>query len=161
MIFISMITKFINFMKNLFNAIVSFTQRILGNVFNTFKEQSHTAVKVTDLLKRVVESPITDVVVTLIPGDVDDKILAKLRTVIGPVAEKTALAHGILQSSDTNSDVVDAVIQKLKELKPELRANFWVTFSAELNLALADGKISFSEAYILAQLAFLEIRKNR
>lgn len=147
-------------MKNLLNSLLAFVTRIIGNVFDTFRAQSHVAVKVTDILKKAVESPIADAVVTLIPGDIDDKLLAKLRSVVGPVAEKTALAHGILQVSDTNSDVIEAVVTKLKEIKPELRSNFWVTFSAELNLALADGKISFSEAYILAQLAYLEARKK-
>lgn len=156
-----MLTKFINFMKNLFNSIASFVRRLVGNVFETFREQSHIAVKVTDLLKNAVESPIADAVVALIPGEGDNIILAKLRTIVGPVAKKTAIAHGILQASDTNSDVISSVIDALKELKPELRSYFWVTFSAELNLALADGKISFSEAYILAQLAYLELRKNK
>jgi spermidine/putrescine-binding protein len=156
-----MLTKFINFMRNLFNSLVAFVTKIIGNVFEKFKEQSYLAVKVTDMLKSAVESPIADVIVTLIPGDTDDKLLIKLRAIIGPVVEKVGMAHGILQASETNSDVIEAVIAKLKEMKPELRSNFWVTFSAELNLALADGKISFAEAYILAQLAFLEIRKNR
>lgn len=156
-----MITKIINFMKKLLNQLISFVSRILGNAFDKFRDQSHLAVRVTDLLKHAVESPIADVVVTLIPGNVDDVLLAKLRRVIDPVVEKTALVHGILQASNSQSDVVASVIAALVEMKPELRGNFWVTFSAELNLALADGKLSFSEAYILAQLAFLELRKNK
>jgi spermidine/putrescine-binding protein len=155
-----MILKFINIMKNLLNNLINFVKKIIGTAFDALKEQSHLAVKITDALKSAVESPIADIVVNLIPGDVDDKILAKLKIIIGPIAEKTALIHGILQESETNSDVVAAVIAKLKEMKPELRANFWVTFSAQLNLALADGKISLAEAYILAQLAFLESRKK-
>jgi hypothetical protein len=156
-----MIQKFINTMKNLLQRLIILFKQIIGNMFSKFREHSHLAVKITDALKASVENPISDVAVILIPGDVDDKILAKLKTVIGPIAEKTALIHGILQESETNSDVVAVIIAKLKEMKPELRVNFWVTFSSELVLALTDGKISLAEAYILAQLAFLELRKNK
>jgi len=147
-------------MKNLLAKLTLLVQVFLDKAFKELRKQSIVVVKVTGLLKKAVESPIADGVVNLIPGDEDDKILAKLREKVVPVLEKVAIAHGILHASSTNSDVINAVIEKLKELHPELRASFWVVFSGELNMALADGKISLAEALILAQLAYVEIFKK-
>jgi hypothetical protein len=148
-------------MKNLFQQIFTWVKTTLGVVFDRFKTISVVAVNVTAKLKFIVESEVLDVAVDLIPGNLDNVILDKVRLVIPIVIKKLALVSGFVQDTDSNSEVVDKVISHLKELNPEGRKAFWVMLAAELNVALSDGKLSFSEAVILTQLTYTEFVKNK
>lgn len=148
-------------MKTLISKLILLVKVFLDKAFKELRKQSILVVKVTDIIKKAVESPVADTVVDLIPGEGDDELLQKLREKVVPILVKVSIAHGILHSSETNSDVISAVITKLKESNPDLRSSFWVIFSGELNLALADGKINLAEALVLAQLAYLEIVKKK
>lgn len=148
-----------NCMKKFLEKLRLFVVSVVGNVFDLFRLNSEVAVKITSILKKYVEDPASDLIVSIIPGDIDNIILAKLKKVLPVVLEKVSLAHGILLSSETDSDVVSAVIDHLKSISPELRAAFWVSFSGELNVALSDGKLSFAEAVALAQLVYINSKK--
>jgi len=148
-------------MKKLFEKLSSFVKSILGNIFDEFKKHSEAAVKVTGNIKKLVESPIADVVVTVIPGDIDNAIVEKLRKVLPEVTQKVAILHGILKENDTNSDIIASVIENLKQMNPDARVTFWVLFSGELNKALSDGKLDLAEAFVLSQMAYIELKKNK
>ena len=148
-------------MKNLFQQIFTWVKTTLGVVFDRFKTISVVAVNVTAKLKFIVESEVLDVAVDLIPGNLDNVILDKVRLVIPIVIKKLALVSGFVQDTDSNSEVVNKVVSHLKELNPEGRKAFWVMFAAELNVALSDGKLTFSEAVILTQLTYTEFIKNK
>lgn len=145
-------------MKNLFAKIINSVKAIFGKSFDLLRDYSHVAVKVTDTLKFAVESPFADLATNLIPGDVDRIILAKLRKVLPKVALQTAITHGILSANDKNSDAIINIIKYLKTLNPDARSGFWITFAAQINLALADDKLTLSEAVVLSQLAFKELK---
>lgn len=147
-------------MKKLFEKLSSFVKSLLGNIFDEFKKHSEAAVKVTGNIKKLVESPIADVVVTIIPGDIDNAIVEKLRKVLPEVTQKVAILHGILKENDTNSDIIASVIENLKEMNPDARVTFWVLFSGELNKALSDGKLDLAEAFVLSQMAYIELKKK-
>jgi len=128
-----------------------------SKAFKFLKENSAIAVKVTQILKTSVESPLADIAVTLIPGEVDNEVLYRLRKIIPEVANKVAIAAGIYEAAKANNEAVTAIVNYLKGLNPEGRTKFWVDFAAELNLALADGKITYTEAVILSQMAYKEL----
>lgn len=148
----------IKFMKNLFTKIINSVKSIFGKGFDLLRDYSHVAVKVTDQLKYVVESPFADLATNLIPGDIDRIILVKLRKVLPKVAMQVAITHGILSTNDKNSNAIISIVEYLKTLNPEARIGFWITFSAQINIALSDDKLTLSEAVILAQMAFKEIK---
>lgn len=148
-------------MKNLFKQIVIWVKSVLGGLLDHFKVFASIAVDITAKLKFIVESEALDTTVDLIPGNLDNKILDKVRLIIPFVVKKVSIASGIASESDSNSEAIDKFIAHLKSLNPEGRKVFWVTFAAELNIALSDGKISFSEAVILTQLIYTEFIKNR
>lgn len=143
------------------NGIVKKVGRFFGNLFRTtgefLRKNSEVAVKATQVLKSIVESPVVDVIVTLTPTGLDNAIAAKLRKVMPEVVTKMALAHNIIEKSTVPSVAIARIVDYLKILKPEARTAFWLQFSAELNHALADGKITFAEAVILAQMAYKEL----
>jgi hypothetical protein len=149
-------------MRNIFKRLIDFVKNKYKDLFVIFRNNSEVAVKVTHSLKNIIENPILDILTDIIPGDLDDKIHEKLRIVIPIVAQKLAIAHGILKESETNSNAVESIIEYLRspEVNVGVRASFWIMFSGELNKALSDDKISLSEAVALAQLVYIEI-KNR
>jgi hypothetical protein len=148
-------------MKKLFEKLSSFVKSLLGNIFDEFKKHSEAAVKVTGNIKKLVESPIADVVVTVIPGDIDNAIVEKLRKVLPEVTQKVAILHGILKENDTNSDIIANVIENLKQMNPDARVSFWVLFSGELNKALSDNKLDLAEAFVLSQMAYIELKRTK
>jgi hypothetical protein len=101
-----------------------------------------------------------DIAVTLIPGELDNAILIRLRRVVPEVTVKMAIAHNIIQSSAVPSEAIAKTVEYLKTLNTTARAAFWVQFAGELNQALADGKITFAEAVALSQLAYVELFKQ-
>lgn len=148
-------------MKNLFQKIVLWVKGMLGSLLDHFKGIAVVAVNITDKLKTIVESEVLDIVVDLIPGDVDDKILDKVRAILPIVIAKVSLSSNIIEGSESNSEAIAKLVEHLKSLNPEGRKAFWVLFSAELNIALSDGKLSFSEGVILSQLVYNEIRRSK
>ena len=145
-------------MKNLFAKIAYSVKNMFGKGFESFRKYSHVAVKVTNELKHAVESPYAEIAVNLLPGNIDNLILIQLKKVLPVIALKMAIIHGVLSTNDKNSDAVLKLIEYLKKLSPDARTGFWLRFSGELNMALADGEISLSEAVILAQMAFKEMK---
>lgn len=142
---------------------INVIQKIVGwysITWDVLRDNSGVAVKVVDSLKNAVESPVADIVTAIIPSDVDDKIKAKLEAVLPVVAEKLAIAYGIIQISDKNTDSVAALIGYLKTINKDARVDFWIRLSGELNVALADGKISLSEAISIAQFVYSEKKKS-
>jgi hypothetical protein len=147
-------------MKNLLKRVFDFVRNKYKSLFDLVRINSETAVKVTAKLKEIVESPITDIITDIIPGDLDDKIHEKLKVVVPKIATKVAIAHGILSVETKDSDAVTSIIDHLKnELNPGLRISFWVMFSGELNKALSDDKITLAEAIGLSQLIYAEMKK--
>lgn len=135
---------------------------VFAKEFELLKKNSEVAVKITNSLKSIVESPILDVATYLIPGDLDDKILVKARSVVPRIAMEMAIAHGIIQQATTNQQVYAAIVEHIRKVhNPEGRVGFWLEFSARLNQALADGKIEFGEAASLAQIVYLELKRQK
>jgi hypothetical protein len=149
----------LEFMKNLFKRITEIIKKLFMDAFEALKLHSIIAVKITDKLKSAVESEVTEFIIESTNTESDDELLEKAKNLLPKVALKIALIHGIVDESSSSSEVIGKLIDHLKSLHPDARIPFWVLFSGELNMALADGKISLSEAFILAQLAYTEIRK--
>lgn len=153
--------KIINYMKNLFQQIVLWVKGVLGNLLDHFKVGAKVAVDITAKLKAIVESEVLDIVVDLIPGELDNKILDKVREILPLVIKKIAIGSGIVSESDSNSEAIQKFIEHLRSLNPDGRKAFWVTFAAELNVALSDGKLTFAEGLILTQLTYTEFVKKK
>lgn len=148
-------------MKKLFAKVQAFIQKIFGNSLEYLKKNSAMAVKVTELLKKYVESPISDVAVNIIPGELDNAALIALRKVVPDVVVRVAIFHGIVQSSVVPSEAIDKILLYLKSMNKEARAGFWITFAAQINMALSDGKLTFNEAVILSQLVYKEFYEQK
>jgi len=144
-------------MKKLIKRINTFFKNLFDGAYVIFKKNSGIAVRVTQMLKIFVESPLADEIVNIIPLDYDDEILKVLRVHVPVVANKMAILHNIMNQTTDGADAVNKIINYLKTLKPDARISFWVMFAGELNVALSDGKLSLNESLILTQLVYKEI----
>jgi hypothetical protein len=145
-------------MKKVWLKIQLFFANIFGKEFAFLKKNSGVAVKVTNILKDVVQSPLTSIVTSLIPGDVDNQIHKKLEAIIPRIAAEVALAHGIVQQAGAHHEMLAGIIEHVRKMLPEGRVGFWLEFSGRVNYALADGEISFAEAVALAQAVYAEVK---
>lgn len=145
----------------LFKRIGNMFRGALDKARSILRANSKAAVEVTNMLKSVVESPVMSKVVNIIPGDLDNRILERLRSIVPIIAAEMAIAHGILQQSVNNTDTLDAIIKHLQAMHPDARIGFWLHFSGRLNLVLSDGKITFAEAVSLAQEMYQEIQEGK
>jgi hypothetical protein len=151
-----MIMRILNFFKRLW----SVANQFLQEAFEKGKVFAPLAISFTDQIKFYVEHPIMDVVVDLIPGEWDNKALDKLRKVNKEVAEKLLTIAGVVVESENVNQLYAELVKCIQDLKPELRANFYILLSAELNKALSDGKLTIAESIIATQAAFYESRKK-
>jgi hypothetical protein len=153
-------------MKNLkdlkiFDLIKGFFNKVFGKALDVFNKHAEVSINVVEQLKNALNSNVTDIITALIPGNVDDLVVAKLKIILPVVLEKVALANNIVKVGKNQSEVIDLVLKHLKKANDDSKRLFWITFAAELNVALSDGKLTFSEGLLLSQLVYKEIKKSK
>lgn len=124
-------------------------------------KHGETAIKVTDLIKSVIENPALDYVVLLTPIKGDDILLSKAKKIAPRLSLNLGLAMSIIKESEASEKPEIALGKVLgllsKEVGKSLRPIFYRELSGAIAEALSDGKISGGEAIALVQL----IRKGR
>lgn len=152
--------KIIETMKNFIKKISDFLKRILGNSSDIMRVNAKVAVFVTEKIKTAIESNKATLVVNLIPGNLDNVLLALLRKVLPTVLVHMNVLFGSIQEHDENADALNSIIEKMNSIHPSLRGSFYLSFSAELAKALSDSKLSLAEIALLVQMIYLEIKKR-
>jgi hypothetical protein len=148
-------------MKKILEQIKTWLKAKFDKGFDAIKKNSYTAVKVTEALKNVIGSPITDLLTALIPGEFDNEIKYKLRKILPEVAAKVAIGHNIIQASDDPNTAMTAIVAYIESLGAEARKDWWVLFSAKVTEALSDGKVTYAELVVLTQMAYTELYPNK
>jgi hypothetical protein len=69
-------------MKKIFNVIKNALTKLWGNMLAFLVERGDVAVKVTNIIKEIVENPAINYIVALTPTSKDDVILAKAKALI-------------------------------------------------------------------------------
>jgi hypothetical protein len=124
----------------------SFLKRVFTGAHDLLKDKGYIAVMVTEQLKNLINSPVMDVLTSIIPGEVDNLIVSKLRITIPKVAYKVARTHGVIKETERPSQALILLFDYLKTLPEAERAKFWIDFAGNLTHDLEDGNISVYEA---------------
>jgi ribosome-associated translation inhibitor RaiA len=148
-------------MRKILAQIKSWLQDKFKKGFDIVKANSHTAVKVTEALKNVIGSPITDLLTALIPGELDNELKFRLRKILPEVAAKVAIGHNIIQASDDPTTALAAIKAYIESLGVEARKDWWVLFSAKVMEAISDGEVTYAEIVMLTQDAFIELYQKK
>lgn len=132
------------------------------------KKLTKLAIKVTNAVKVVVDSPVDDMVATVlktaIKGEADDlvidKALAQLHKNLPVVISKLAIIDGLLQVEDP-IEKANLVIEKIRFASDEQKNQFYHLLATTLISQLSDGKLTFGECVITAEMVYKEMKNNK
>lgn len=85
----------------------SFVSKLWRKVPGELQDKVTIGVRIVEALKRLVDSPVADVITSIIPGDVDDKVKDHLRAVLPIILDRwrsisgEASYHGIATEINT------------------------------------------------------------
>ena len=144
----------------MFKKIMAWFSKVFSSTIAFIKPKAEIAVKVVNVIKEIVESPIVGAIVNYTKTGVDDKILARVKEILNVIAPKLIVAQ-ILQENKTNSEIILDLIDYLKSQNSKIRTSVYVMLAAELTKALADGKITTGEAISISQIVYEEIQSNK
>jgi hypothetical protein len=148
-------------MKKLLEQISDWLKRKFKQGFDAAKKHSHIAVKVTDGLRKIVESPVADLLTAMIPGELDNEIKYKLRKELPGIAAKMAIAHNILQANEDPTLALARMREYIASLGLDAQRAWWVDFSAHVMEVFSDGDVTWGELVSITQKAYDEIYSKR
>jgi len=124
-------------------------------------KNGNVAIKVTNIVKGIIENPAIEWAVALTPTKKDDEILAKAKEIVPRLAVKIGLAMGIIKEVEASANIEVAfsrVLNYVSESLPEEgKAIFYRELSGAIAEALSDGNMSTAEAVGIVQLIFKKI----
>jgi hypothetical protein len=136
----------ISFLTRLWNSIRSLFNKLPATVRNAV----HIGVSVTENIKKFVESPLADVLTTIIPGDIDDKIKQALRAGLPIILTDLKLAQGMGTMTDPQ-EITRCAIQALQKLDGEIKNAYLHNLSVFVAQLAADGKLSWSDGVCIVE----------
>jgi len=123
---------------------------IFDKIEDDLKRLVPVAIKVVEAIKTFDESIVSDVLTTLIPGEVDDKIMQKLREFLPKILLELNMVDSIIGITDPNEQL-KAILARIK-LSPKNSQDVFYHGIASLILSeLSDGKFSWSDAVAVAE----------
>lgn len=150
--------KLIIFMKKVIERIKLAISKVFGHILDFILDNGDVAIKVTDIVKDVVNNPLIDWGVALTPTKSDDVLLAKAKKLVPVVSVKLAVVMGLAKEADLSGDpnkVAGKVFEMVREVLPEEgHAVFYRELSGMIGEALADGKITRGELIAILQLKY-------
>jgi hypothetical protein len=146
-------------MEKIINKIKSALSKAFGSALTYLVDRGEVAIKVTNILKSVVQSPVTGFLVSLTPTKSDDILLAKAKILVPSVAVNVALAMSIIKEADLVAGDPDQALALILDrirlhLPEEGKAIFYRELSGKIAEALSDGRLSSAEAVGIVQLVF-------
>jgi hypothetical protein len=137
--------------------IKSFLNKLLNSfkkLFNKFPAQLKTAVNigitVTENIKKFTDSPVTDVLTVIIPGNIDDRIKQILRVGLPVLLAELKLADSCLNKEDPQQ-VTTCAISFLNSLDKHIKDAFLHNLSVLVAQLTADGKLSWSDGVCIVE----------
>lgn len=154
-------------MKKLLKKIWDFIKNLYEGLVGTTKKYIPIGIKVVDAIKKVMDSPVDDVILSIlnmaIPGDADDKLVAKAKVVLEEWIPKILLelkiVEGISNITGTNEQL-QAILNELKKLSPETQAIMWHGIASLIIEKLSDGELSWSDSVAIAEYYYKNIYKK-
>lgn len=150
-------------MKKLFKKV----KELYDVLLNRTKKWIPVAVNIVEGIKKVMDSEVDDVVLAIvkaaIPGETDDFIINKVKSVVEKWLPKILLELQITESianiQDKNEQL-KAILAKIKVSSDETQNVFYHGLASLILEKLSDGKITWSESVLLAEYYFKNIKQK-
>lgn len=121
-------------MKKFFRRIVQFLKTLFTNVDAWIHEHIQPSIETVQRLKVVMDNPVIDAITALIPGDLDDKIKARIRTSLDTAIVKLAPLPEIINEQDPTQKILK-LIAWIKSLSPSLQKGAMLRLASEMAVA--------------------------
>jgi hypothetical protein len=148
-------------MKRVIDKIKLAVGKVFGGILEFIIDNADVAIKVTNIVKEVINNPLVDYTVALTPTKRDDVLLFKAKQLAPMILTKLAFAMGIAKEAELSGDpliVTGKVFEIVRQSIPlEGRAIFYRELSGKIALALADGKITEGEIIGILQLKYHKV----
>jgi hypothetical protein len=147
-------------------SIISFLARIWNSIrslFNklpfTFKNAVRIGVSITENMKNFIESPLTDVLTAIIPGDIDDKIKQVLRAGLPIILTDLKLAKDAGTITDPQ-EITRCAIRALQELDGQIKNAYLHNLAVLVAQLAADGNLSWSDGVCIVEWYYQQHYKH-
>lgn len=138
------------FFANVFSSVSTYFRKLFARAKEFLNKEIPIAVAVVENLKLFMDSPLPVLITSLIPGDVDDKIAARIKEMLPTILVELKIAQGVTALA-SNDEVIQAAIAHLKTLTSDMRYGYWLMIASHLSQDLSDGKLSWAEIVTLVQ----------
>lgn len=135
-----------SFFMKIWETIEDFFQGLLPEL----KDAIRIGVTVVQNIKKVMDTPVPDVLTAIIPGDVDDKIKERIREYLPKVLVELRLANECSDLTDPN-EIVTCALKTLSQIGDDYQSAFLHDLSVLIAQIAADGKLTWSDGVYLAQ----------
>lgn len=134
------------FIKKLWNSIKALFVKFPADLQNAV----NTAVLITENLKKVIESPVVDILTAIIPGTLDDNVKIALRAAIPKILINLKLSQKLKEEDDKNQILLNAVTA-LNKIDGELKSAYLHNISVLIAQITADGKLTWSDGVCIVE----------
>ena len=148
-------------------SLISFIKKIItgiSSLFNGLPEETKSAISIaitiTENLKKAIDSPVADVLTTVIPGNADDALVAALRAALPQLLTELQLAENCINASNPNT-IIQCSLQTLSRMTGDTRNSFLHSLSILLARAATGGKLIWNDGVYLLQWFYSERFKNQ
>jgi hypothetical protein len=138
------------FIANIFSSVGAYFRKLFKSAKDFLAKEIPAAIAVTELLKAFIDSPATPILTALIPGDVDDKIAARIKQILPKLLVELKIAQAVTAKS-SNDEIIQAAVAHLQTLSGDKRYGYWLMISSHLSKDLSDGKLTWPEIVTLVQ----------
>jgi hypothetical protein len=133
--------------------------RWIARIFTSLKSLINRfvvpSVLVVEALQKWVDDPTADILTAIIPGQVDDHVKDLLRKYLPEVLFSLKLSTECVNTQDSKA-VVECAAKLLQKMSNVERWDTAHRIAVQLSYYLADGKLTWSEAVLFAEMVHRE-----
>lgn len=150
----------------LLKKIRAFLKKVYEKLVDESKQYIPIAINVVEAVKKVMDSQVDDVVLSvlkiLIPNIPDaqvDKVKGKIEEALPKLLLELNLVNSIANTDDINKQL-QMVLDHLKLSSDDVKAEKYHTLASKLLMILSDGKVTWGEAVIFTEWYYQTYIKN-
>lgn len=152
------------FLKKVWSAVKTAYDKLTGAT----KKFIPVAINVVEGIKKAMDSPVDDVVLTIvktaIPGDADDKFIDKAKATIEQWLPKILIELKLVESIagiEDKNEQLKAILAQLKLSSDETKAIVYHGLASLILEKLSDGKLSWSDSIAISEYYFKNVHVKK
>jgi hypothetical protein len=146
-------------LKSFIAGIWSAIKGLFHNLAEEEKKLLPIVIGIIQNIKVVADSPVADVISALIPGDVDDKIRAKLQEFLPKILMQLNMLNTCQSLQDPNEQL-QCILTNLKLSSDDAKNIYYHGLASLILTELSDGKLSWSDCTAIAEYYYKNIWKQ-